>query len=657
MGEAALAATVAAVRVSGLQKSYKKQPAVRTVDMTVRQGEMFGLIGPDGAGKSTLLKAIAGVLRFDAGTVEVFGLSLDSEAAAERVKHRIGFMPQGLGLNLYPDLSVDENVDFFAELRLVPREVLQSRKAQLLAMTRLDAFRDREMKHLSGGMKQKLGLVCTLIHQPALVILDEPTTGVDPVSRREFWRILAELVRERGVTALVSTAYMDEASRFDRLALMFRGSLLATGTPADVQALIPAAEVAIRAEPQVEALRLLKKAYAQVEMVGPWLEVFVEGADAPASEGPIRELLAGVRVDDLQVNEPELEDIFVALIRRQTDEGIASAAVAPSWPSEAQPMNESTAVWARTLVKDFGAFRAVDDVSFEIRSGEIFGLLGPNGAGKTTVIKMLTGILSPNAGEGRVAGADMRSGGMLIKERIGYVSQAFSLYSDLTVSENISLFAGIYGLSRQESKPRVAWIIDLAGLHGYESVLAARLPMGLRQRLALGCALVHRPRVLFLDEPTSGVDPLGRRLFWTILLHLARHDGVAILVTTHYMSEAEHCDRLALMHGGRMVSTGTPQEMKEAAIGEAGMLLEIIADQPARGAALLEQAGFPGVGLYGARIHLLAGGTEDPRPRVRTMLADAGVRVSSLSIRPPTLEDVFVYRVQQREQRGRERPA
>ena len=509
------------VKVSNFVKRYKKHVAVQGVDLTIRKGELYGLIGPDGAGKSSLMKAIAGVLAYEAGTVEVFGVTLDSERAAEQIKPRIGFLPQGLGLNLYPELSVEENIDFFAHLLLVSQRDLADRKARFLAMTRLDRFRGRPMKHLSGGMKQKLGLICTLIHEPELAILDEPTTGVDPVSRRDFWAILAELIEERGMTALVSTAYMDEASRFHVLSFVSNGRVLASGSPAEVRSLVPGTVVTLKASPQIEALARLRKDFSQVEALGPSLHVFTEEARPDAAVRQVEASLGDVRPVDMNVDEPDLEDVFVALLLQQ------SPAEEPSRPpanlggaSRHNQPDDGLAIEARNLIRDFDSFRAVDRASFRVKQGEIFGLLGANGAGKTTVIKMLTGILPPTEGEGWIAGADMRVAGGAIKERIGYMSQAFSLYLDLTVVENIRLFSGIYGLGKRETNDRLDWIIRMAGLTGYESSLTGRLPMGVRQRLALGCALVHRPRVLFLDEPTSGVDPIGRRRFWDILVRL-----------------------------------------------------------------------------------------------------------------------------------------
>lgn len=627
-----------AVTLRGFGKRYGKTVAVDGVDLDIARGEIFGLIGPDGAGKSSLMKAVAGVLTFDSGSIDVFGTRIDSERAAETIKARLGLMPQGLGQNLYGDLSIEENIDFFARLRLVPADVLAERKKTLLGMTRLDRFRNRPMKQLSGGMKQKLGLVCTLIHAPDLVILDEPTTGVDPVSRRDFWTILAELLHEQGITALVSTAYLDEASRFQRMAMLHGGQVLASGTPADIHALSPGAVVTLAGDDQVAALARLKPRFPQSEALGPQLRVFVDDAEPGPAGEQVLAALDGLPAQLLDCSDPELEDIFVALLRRRGLADLSDNEAAPAGTPVARP--EGIAIAADALTRDFGEFRAVDAVSFSVPQGEIFGLLGANGAGKTTVIKMLCGIMPPSAGSGAVAGADMRSAGRQIKERIGYMSQAFSLYLDLTVAENIRLYAGIYGLDRVQTAERLDWIINMAGLHGYQTMLAADLPMGLRQRLALGCALVHKPQVLFLDEPTSGVDPVGRRQFWDILFRLSRVDGVAILVTTHYMSEAEHCDHISLMFAGRVVADDSPAGLKADLTREAGELLEITDPAPADALAVVRELGFADAALYGPKIHAFSRDAAADGRRLRERLPQASVRV-----RPVSMEDVFVHLV------------
>ncbi|MFN7476235.1 MAG: ATP-binding cassette domain-containing protein [Burkholderiales bacterium] len=659
------------VALDGIGKRYGRMLAVDDVSLKVDRGRLYGLIGADGAGKSSLMKMVAGVLAHDCGTVEVFGVRIDSERAAERVKARLGFMPQGLGLNLYPELSVEENIDFFARLRQVSAAELAPRKQQLLEMTRLAAFRTRAAKNLSGGMKQKLGLVCTLIHAPELIVLDEPTTGVDPVSRRDFWAILAQLIDGQRLTALVSTAYLDEASRFDRLALMHVGRVLAEGEPAELVAAAGLRVAQVQAEPA--ALARLAAHFAQTEQTVGAGRVVVTADDDESAVAAVRAALGSDEhpVPKIVITPPDLEDLFVA--RLQALDGTATIRPAPdadgrfernrdqrperadveasvgtrnATPVPAPDHNGGThAIDAQSLTRDFGGFRAVDRASFIVRYGEIFGLLGANGAGKTTAIKMLTGILPPSAGIGRVAGADMRQAGQAIKERIGYMSQAFSLYTDLTVMENLLLFAGIYGLTREQARSRAQWAVALGDLHGHEREPAGRLPMGLRQRLALGCALLHQPRVLFLDEPTSGVDPIGRRRFWDTLRRLAREQGVAILLTTHYMAEADLCDRIALMFAGRVVADATPTQLKAELTAERGQLLEVSAEPPLAALAALRAGGFAEAVLHGRRLHVLAHNAAEAGTRIGAALAAAGLAAARIAPQTLTMEDVFIHRV------------
>ena len=671
------------VALAGIGKRYGRMLAVDDVSLKVERGQLYGLIGADGAGKSSLMKMVAGVLAHDCGTVEVFGVRIDSERAAERVKARLGFMPQGLGLNLYPELSVEENIDFFARLRQVSAAELAPRKQQLLEMTRLAAFRTRAVKNLSGGMKQKLGLVCTLIHAPELIVLDEPTTGVDPVSRRDFWAILAQLIDAQQLTALVSTAYLDEASRFDRLALMHLGRVLAEGEPAELVATAGLRVAQVQAEPA--ALARLAAHFAQTEQTVGAGRVVVTADDDESAVAAVRAALGSDQhlVPKIVITPPDLEDLFVARLqaldatatirpapdadarfglnrdqrpeRADVDASVGSRNATPvpapapaSGRGGAQPPDHNGgthAIDAQSLTRDFGGFRAVDRASFIVRSGEIFGLLGANGAGKTTAIKMLTGILPPSAGIGRVAGADMRQAGQAIKERIGYMSQAFSLYTDLTVMENLLLFAGIYGLTREQARSRAQWAVALGDLHGHEREPAGRLPMGLRQRLALGCALLHQPRVLFLDEPTSGVDPIGRRRFWDTLRRLAREQGVAILLTTHYMAEADLCDRIALMFAGRVVADATPTQLKAELTAERGQLLEVSAEPPLAALAALRAGGFAEAVLHGRRLHVLAHNTAEAGTRIGAALAAAGLAAARIAPQTLTMEDVFIHRV------------
>lgn len=668
------------VSVRGISKRYGSTLALDGVDLELRRGEIYGLIGPDGAGKSSLLKAIAGVLAHDAGELRVFAQPLSNEAEAERIKDRIGLMPQGLGQNLYADLSIEENIDYFAGLRLLRGEELRSRKEALLQATRLHKFRDRPMKNLSGGMKQKLGLVCTLIHEPGLVILDEPTTGVDPVSRREFWSILARLLEEKQITALVSTAYMDEASRFHRVSLMHNGKVLAAGEPAELRQLAPGALYSLSgvdASQQMKLLGDLQSIYPQIEILGQEVRLFVDQASGaqpiqhqvaaiPAALLKAQQDYAGLNLHEL---EPELEDVFIALLRQRYGASLGGAELKRAeFPgselsshanaSDAAVTADGLAIAARQLSRHFGEFKAVDQVSFAVKPGEIFGLLGANGAGKSTVIKMLTGILQPSSGAGWVAGADMRSAGRQIRERIGYMSQAFSLYLDLSVQENIRLYGGIYGLTRSQIAARMEWILDMAGLRPYAQALAASLPMGLRQRLALGCALIHQPTVLFLDEPTSGVDPIGRRAFWDVLQRLSRQENVTILVTTHYMSEAEHCDHIALMYAGKVVADASPEQLKNDLQQQAGQLYALSCRNPAQALQVLQQAGYQ-ASLFGARIHFFSALSPAIQAKVSdtsgviAQITDILSDFSPLQIQEQSLsmEDVFVHIVTALEQR------
>ena len=649
MTTSAATARDVAISLRGLVKRYGATVAVDQVDLNVRSGQMHGLIGPDGAGKSSLMKIVAGVLTHDAGTVEVFGQTIDSERSAERVKQRIGLMPQGLGQNLYAELSIEENIDFFARLRGVDGEVLAARKQQLLEMTRLERFRARPMKQLSGGMKQKLGLVCTLIHEPQLIILDEPTTGVDPVSRRDFWAILDELVNARGLTALVSTAYMDEASRFATATMMLEGRILAEGTPAELLGALPASVVSVKCTEQVEAQRRLSANFRDTILRGSWLRTVVDDAPADqagagAAEARVRKVLDGIDIEAVDVAAPDLEDLFIA--RAAPNEGATPRAQDESTASAARTYPpDYNAIEARGLIRQFGDFRAVDEVSFVVKPGEIFGLLGANGAGKTTVIKMLTGIQPPSAGSGSVAGADIVSAPGQIKRRIGYMSQAFSLYLDMTVHENLRLFASIYGVPRARRAARVGELMRMCAIEGIEDTLAGDLPMGQRQRLALACALVHQPEVVFLDEPTSGVDPVGRRRFWDILFRLARKDGVALLITTHYMSEAEQCDHISLLFAGRVVADASPEQLKSELVARRGALWTFTTPTPQETVKALLAGGFDSASLYGNEVHVLDPDGASLAGRIAQVLDPLGLGTGPIQQRPLTMEDVFVERV------------
>ncbi|MBO1923996.1 ATP-binding cassette domain-containing protein [Thiomicrorhabdus sp. 6S3-12] len=637
-----------AVEVKSFGKRFKKTIAVEDVSLTIQSGEIYGLIGPDGAGKSTLMQAVSGVLRFEKGEITVFGEKIDSEASANRIKRQLGFMPQGLGLNLYPDLSIDENIDFFANLRGVAPEILHTRKAKLLDVAGLSSFKNRAMKNLSGGMKQKLGLVCTLIHQPRLLILDEPTTGVDPVSRRDFWEMLNQLVREEGMTALISTAYMDEASRFNRLSMMHQGKVLDQGTADEIIRRTPGWLIEIESARSRELLPALNDAFEHVEELGDMIRIggfALQSAEAERRLGMI--LQDGT--ESWSYSPIGLEEIFIQKLdnRSQNTPQMRLTENRSSHRKEAVSTDsQDTLIRAEDLVRRFDSFTAVDQVSFDVRAGEIFGLLGANGAGKSTVIKMLTGILPPSGGAGFVAGHNMATSSMSIKESIGYMSQAFSLYLDLTVSENIDLFGRIYGLSGKRLKERHQWVLQIGHLQKECNTSAGSLPMGKRQRLALGCALIHQPKVLFLDEPTSGVDPIGRREFWRILVQLAGELQVAILVTTHYMLEAEHCNRLALMQAGKVVAYDSPKNLKATLKQQKGQVLSLKVSRPYQAQSILESNGYSEVALYGSRVRLFSQEPETVGKDVAALLADKGIEITDVMILQPSLEDVFIEKIE-----------
>ena len=647
------------VCVKNVAKQYQRAVALRDISLDVNRGEIFGLIGPDGSGKSSLIRAVAGVQQYDSGDITVFGQRIDSERSAEKVKSRIGLMPQGLGNNLYANLSIEENIDYFAGLRLVPRDALRSRKERLLGITRLDEFRDRPMKQLSGGMKQKLGLVCTLIHEPEFVLLDEPTTGVDPVSRRDFWAILSELVHHSKMTAIVSTAYMDEAAYMDRISLFMDGRIISQGTQEDVEALISGTIVSFQSDDSLAAVNQILPHLPHVQSLGDVVRVFVPEQRKEAALGSIVQV-ASIPRGELTMSPPDLEDAMATLLSKEIDGEDGARSSGPSLPQlkqqtgQRQPLGESgpPPIQARELVRDFGKFRAVDHVSFDVDKGRIFGLLGANGAGKTTVIKMLTGLLSPTSGHGSVAGAEIKKASQAIRERIGYMSQSFSLYLDMTALENLVFYAGVYGLFPSQQRDRIGHLLQTIGLEGYEERVTSDLPMGIRQRLALACALIHQPRVIFLDEPTSGVDVLGRRQFWEILVRLAREDGVAILVTTHYMLEAEHCDDLALMYAGRVIAKGTPSHLRDDLEQNVGTPLGMVTSSPLDALRIARQNGFDRAALFGRSLRVLTKDVAEKEQRLRDLFASMQISVSDVAHEPVTMEDVFVHSILSQEQRA-----
>ncbi|HSD17901.1 MAG TPA: ATP-binding cassette domain-containing protein [Thermomonas sp.] len=539
--------------------------AVDDISLSIRRGELTALVGPDGAGKTTFIRMVAGLLKPDSGELKV--LDCDVATEPQRIQDRISYMPQRFGL--YEDLSVQENLDLYADLHGVPRDVRRDRFARLLQMTDLARFSERPAGKLSGGMKQKLGLACTLVRSPDLLLLDEPSVGVDPLSRRDLWRIVQQLVDDERLSVIVSTAYMDEAERCAQVFVMHRGRLLAEGPPSllrerargltfsasppagtparDLQAkLIDARELVVDAVPRAGNVSYIR----QPQVDAARLDALLGGA--PAQPRP-----------------EELEDAFMIMLREQQAREGDTAATNMAAPASRPPLpdDDKPVISVRGLVRKFGDFTAVASTTFDVARGEIFGLLGPNGAGKTTTFRMLCGLLPATSGHLEVAGLNLRHARAQARARIGYVSQKFALYGNLTVGENLEFFGGAYGLRGQGLRTRVAAMVEQFGLD--PAAQSGALPGGYKQRLAMAAGLLHEPEILFLDEPTSGIDPLARRSFWRTITALAQ-DGVTVIITTHFMEEAEYCDRIAIQDAGQMLALGTPREVREQAGGAHG---------------------------------------------------------------------------------------
>jgi ABC-2 type transport system ATP-binding protein len=537
-------------QLSDVTKSFGgASPALDAVSGIFPAGEITGLVGPDGAGKTTLIRLMTGLMLPDSGTVTVLGFDTKRDAAA--IQTTIGYMPQRFGL--YEDLSVQENLNLYADLRGLPQNERAATFDELLTFTDLKRFTGRLAGKLSGGMKQKLGLACALLKKPRLLLLDEPGVGVDPISRRELWKMVENLTKE-GIGIVWSTAYLDEAEACDGVLLLNQGKLLFAGKPADMTGHVKdrVFRVSGAAGRKRQVLTSLLEEDSVVDGViqGDSIRLVVKENTRPdiacAGDGA-----------NIAPAPPRFEDAFIDMLGggpggrsrlAETQEALAA--------KDDRPVIE-----AKGLTKRFGDFTAAEDISFEIRRGEIFGLLGPNGAGKSTTFKMLCGLLKPTGGEGRVAGFDLRRDAAAARNHLGYMAQKFSLYGDLSVAQNLEFFAGAYGLSGRRRRDRIALMNEIFdfGRHGKQT--SKDLPLGLKQRLALACAVMHEPQALFLDEPTSGVDPITRREFWTHINGLVEK-GVTVLVTTHFMDEAEYCDRISLIYRGRSIALGSPDDLK-----------------------------------------------------------------------------------------------
>ncbi len=547
--------TEALVRMDALTKRFgDAAPAVDAITGEVTAGAITGLVGPDGAGKTTLIRLMAGLLVRDGGSLDVLGF--DPADDAEQIHAAIGYMPQRFGL--YEDLTVIENLRLYADLRALPGSERAATFDELLAFTDLAQFTTRRAGQLSGGMKQKLGLACALIRKPRLLLLDEPCVGVDPISRRELWRMVVGL-KDQGVGVVWSTAYLDEAEACDRVLLLNEGTLLFHGPPL---------ELTRRTEGRV---------FRMTGIQGRLRPLLAGALDEPGViDGVIQGRAIRVVTRDTETRPtlppnvgdeaaivaaaPRFEDSFIDALGGGPGGHSKLAASRPEIPPSAEPV-----IVAHGLTKRFGDFTAAADISFEVTRGEIFGLLGPNGAGKSTTFRMLCGLLTPSAGDGRVAGIDLRRDTAGARGRLGYMAQKFSLYGDLSVRQNLSFFASVYGLRGTRKRQQIDQMVDVFALGDRLGATAKELPLGFKQRLALACAVMHEPEALFLDEPTSGVDPITRREFWTHINGMVEK-GVAVIVTTHFMDEAEYCDRISLIYRGRSIALGSPDDLKAEAV-------------------------------------------------------------------------------------------
>ncbi|WP_028587844.1 ATP-binding cassette domain-containing protein [Desulfocurvus vexinensis] len=550
--------SAALVEVAGLTKAFGPGAALALdgVSARVEPGMITGLVGPDGAGKTTLLRILAGLLGRSGGQVAVLGR--DPGREAEAIHAHLGYMPQKFGL--YEDLTVAENLRLYAEVRGLPGAERPAVFARLLAFTGLAPFTARLAGRLSGGMKQKLGLACAMVRRPELLLLDEPSVGVDPISRRELWRMVRELA-DQGMGVVWSTSYLDEAEGCDRVLLLSQGRQLFFGPPSELTARVAGRCFALR------GVRGARRAVLRRALELPGV------ADGVIQGRSVRLVLAaGAALPDVAALDagpgttlaavaPRFEDAFVDALGGGP--GGVSALAEAMRPRDPAP---GSAVEARELTKRFGDFTAASEVSFAIRRGEVFGLLGPNGAGKSTIFRMMCGLLRPTAGQALVDGLNLERASGKARARIGYMAQKFSLYGTLSVRQNLEFFAGVYGLGREARRRAVEGMVETFALGPYLGASADTLPLGFKQRLALACAVMHEPPVLFLDEPTSGVDPITRREFWTHINGMVER-GVTVMVTTHFMDEAEYCDRIVLVYRGRIIASGSPDDLKDGVRG------------------------------------------------------------------------------------------
>lgn len=557
------------ISLRNISKKFRKLEALKGIDLDIIPAEITGIIGPDGAGKSTLMKICSGVLSYEGSAMF---MDKDIRKDPEAVKKHISFMPQGLGLNLYMDLSAEENIDFFAAIKNVPDEERDRLKDQLLRATGLEPFRERLARHLSGGMKQKLGICCSLISNPGVLLLDEPSTGVDPLSRRQLWEILNGFIAEKGTTLILTTSYMDEAEKCYSVRFLHEGKILFSGNPEEL----------MREEKDLE---------------DAFFKMLLAGKELTTYDIPFRKDLT---------------------------------------------KNGSVAIEISRVSKHFGSFKAVDNVNLSIRHGEIFGFLGPNGAGKTTLLKCILALYKPDTGSIHALG--LQSGSLKLRKAIGYMSQIFSLYGDLTVAENIELYGTIYEIEKKDLKERMKWVVAVSNLAGMEDTIVKKLPLGIKQRLALGCSTLNLPSVLILDEPTSGVDPVTRKSFWQLIRSLSNKLGMTVIVTTHNLVEADYCDRIAIMNEGRVIAVDTPENLRKDFTSHSGEVYEIYPEAPFD--IKIFSSHDISITPFGRRSHVWKQGLGENE--IRALLDAREIKYRYVKNIPPLMEDVFIYFLESR---------
>jgi ABC-2 type transport system ATP-binding protein len=632
------------IQVENLSKRYGKLVAVKGIDFAVKRGEIFGLIGPDGAGKTTTFHILGGVMEGSGGKVEILGKPPRDARLA------IGYLTQQF--SLYLDLSIDENLRYSAGLRQVPEKYFSQRRDKYLKLMSLEKFGDRLAGRLSGGMKQKLALCCALISQPEILLLDEPTTGVDPVSRREFWDVLAS-VASQGVTIVVATPYLDEAERCDRIALIYDGEIQQIGNLSQLREHLGLQRLEVRTQQIVAAEKALqaeignqKTSIFDVQTFGDRLDVLVK--DTAVGTTAVEQIFQQqqLQLNSLNIVDPTLENVFVSRLRTSGNDPkfISFPRSRPiSHPLNPLKTEGEVAISAKKLRKVFGDFSAVKSVDLEVCYGEIYGLLGANGAGKTTTIKMLCGLLEPTSGKISLAGQTQNLRSSTLRQRIGYMSQKFTLYDDLSIVQNLEFYCGVYSVPPRLRRSKIDWVLTTCGLVGKENMVTGQLPGGWKQRVAFGASVMHEPEILFLDEPTSGVDPLARRQFWRLINEFAR-SGTAVLVTTHYLEEAEQCNRMGFMVAGEVVAQGTPSEIKN---DQPGQLVEVVTNKTQIASNLLKTQFTPWrVSIFGDSLHIVLDYPEADIPKIHSILQTEGINLQSLRPIPFSLEDAFIGIVQ-----------